>query len=153
MNSIIDFIKKLFGIDQPPPPPPPDDPCEAPACKGPRDQFAGARARFISICNTLRTLRTFQQTLLQILSVPWWVILIGVLIAIIVGGLLAVLIWGLIAIWGISWLLFFVVGAMIGSLAQSLADALKEMGTAAAEVIKSCPENCRGDLSIPVCAS
>lgn len=148
MNAIIDFFRWLFGIQDPPAP---TNPCEAAPCVNARNQLNGARARFQSICNGIRGLRQVLSILNQILSTPWWVLVAAALIAILVGGLIALGLWALIGLWGISWVLALVIGRMLVSLGQSLAQAAMDVASAIPQVVANCPENCRGDLSIPTC--
>lgn len=151
MNAILDFLRKLFGLDSPTPPADPADPCNAPPCIDAKSRLAGARGRFNSACNGLRMLKAVEKLLRQILSTPIWIIVVLAVIAAIIGGPIAVIIWALIAVYGISWLLLFVVAKMAASFAASLVQAQADVAAALKEVVANCPERCRGDLSIPSC--
>ena len=132
-------------------PDPPFDPCKAPACVDAKAGLASARGRFTSICQALQMLNALSELLARILATPVWIIIVLAIIAAIIGGWIAVIIWGLIAIYGISWLLFFVVGTMTRTLLKSLAQAQLDFAEALKSVMADCPEPCRGDVSIPTC--
>ena len=96
-------------------------------------------------------LKAVEKLLRQILATPIWIIVVLVVIAAIIGGPIAVIIWALIAVYGISWVLLFVVGKMAASFAAALAQAQADVTDALKDVVGNCPERCRGDLSIPSC--
>jgi len=87
----------------------------------------------------------------QILAAPIWMIVVLAVIAAIIGGPIALVIWALIAVYGISWFLVLVLGKMATSLATSLEQAKTDITEALKDVLKQCPEHCRGDISIPDC--
>lgn len=152
MNTIINFFRKLFGIqDEPTTPPTPPNPCDTPPCKTARDNLAAARARFTSICNSIRGLTQVLRILRAILSTPWWVFVALGLLALVIGGLAALGFAALILAWGVSWFLTVVIARILQSLGQSLAQAGTEIAAAIPQVVANCPDNCRGDLSIPSC--
>ena len=132
-------------------PDPPPDPCKAAACVAAQTKLAEARGRFNSNCTGLKIVNAVIKLLKQVLAVPIWVIVVMAIIAAIIGGPIAIIIWGLIAIYGISWILVFVLGQMAISFADGLAKANLDVANAIKEVVTNCPEQCRGDLSPPIC--
>lgn len=132
-------------------PDPPPDPCKTPACVSAKDKLAAARGRFKSNCDGLRMVNAILKLLQQVLAIPIWTIVVLAIIAAIIGGPIAVIIWGLIAIYGISWFLFFVLGKVAVTLGTALGQALQDVTDALKEVAANCPEQCRGDMSIPTC--
>jgi hypothetical protein len=132
-------------------PDPPPDPCKAPACVDAKSKLASARGRFKSNCDGLRMINALMKLLKQILAAPFWTIIVLAIIAAIIGGPIAVIIWALIAVYGISWFLVLVLGKMAASLAVSLTQAGTDVASAIKDVLAQCPEQCRGDTSIPSC--
>jgi len=133
-------------------PDPPPDPCNTPTCVDAKTELAAARGRFTSNCNGLRTVTAVMKLLKQILSVPIWTLVVMAVIAAVIGGLIAVVIWGLIAVYGISWILFLVLSRMAVVIATSLEQAREDVIAALKGVAAGCPEQCRGDLSLPNCS-
>ncbi len=129
----------------------PDDPCNARACTDAKARLLDARQRINSICFGLRTILALLKLLRSILSTPIWVIIAMALIAALVGGLIAVIIWSLIALYGISWVLTLVLARMLDSLRVSMEAARDDFKSAVVDVFLRCPEQCRGDVSIPEC--
>lgn len=132
-------------------PDPPPDPCKAPKCVEAQTKLAAARGRYNSNCTGLRIVNALIKLLKQVLATPIWILVVMAIIAAIIGGPIAVIIWGLIAIYGISWILVFVLGKMAISFADGLVQAQIDVTKAIQEVVANCPEQCRGDLSIPTC--
>ncbi len=130
---------------------PPPDPCNAPACVNAKAKLAGARGRFKSNCDGLRMVTALMKLLRQVLAAPIWTIVLLAIIAAIIGGPIAVIIWALIAVYGISWILFLVLGNMSVTIAASLEQARLDVIDALKDVVANCPEQCHGDLSLPNC--
>jgi Flp pilus assembly protein TadB len=153
MDEVINFFRRLFGINTTPTvdPPNPADPCNAPACVDAKKRLDGARGRFKSICEAIQLLQKIGRILQQFLAIPIWIIAALIVIAVLLGGLVAVIIWAFIGIYAFCWFLSFVLAAVVGQLAQELAKVSKEITDAIAEVVSNCAEQCRGDLSIPQC--
>jgi Flp pilus assembly protein TadB len=153
MDEVINFFRRLFGINTAPTvdPPNPADPCNAPACVNAKQRLDSARGRFKSICEAVQLLQKIGRILQQFLAIPIWIIAALIVIAVLLGGLVAVIIWAFIAIYAFCWFLSFVLGAVVGQLAQELAKVSKEITDAIAEVVSNCAEQCRGDLSVPQC--
>jgi len=150
MNAILDFFKKLFGIDSPPTPVM-TDPCSAPACVDAKSKLKAARDGFNRICDGLRMLNAITKILQQILSAPIWILVALAVIAIIVGGWIAIVLFALIAVYALAWFLLPIVGLMAGSLAATLDKRKTDFTNALPDVVAQCPEACRGDLSPPLC--
>jgi hypothetical protein len=87
----------------------------------------------------------------QFLSVPIWMLIALVAIAVIVGGLIAVLIFTLLALYAFAWIALPLVGLIMGRVAALLQKQLDAFIAAARDVAARCPESCRGDLSLPPC--
>ncbi|MBB5867493.1 Na+-transporting methylmalonyl-CoA/oxaloacetate decarboxylase gamma subunit [Allocatelliglobosispora scoriae] len=66
-------------------------------------------------------------------------------------GFLAVILWMLLLIYAIAWLRTLIFARVAASLGQDLAAHARAVADAIAKVVMSCPENCRGDLSVPTC--
>jgi ABC-type transport system involved in cytochrome bd biosynthesis fused ATPase/permease subunit len=103
-------------------------------------------------------MNAFSKLLQPILGAPVWALVILVLamaVATLIGGpifgSIAVIIFGLLVIYGIAWFLSFVVGKMAQSFATELNLARIEVTDAIKNVVASCPEQCRGDISPPDC--
>jgi hypothetical protein len=132
-------------------PDPLPDPCNAPDCVDAKAKLAGARGRFKSNCDGLRMVNAVLKLLQQVLAAPIWTIVVLAIIAAIIGGLIAVIIWAFIAIYGISWFLTLVLGRMALSIGASLNQARIDVMDALKDVVAHCPDQCRGDMSIPDC--
>jgi hypothetical protein len=150
MNAIVDFFRKLFGTDSTPEPDP-VDPCKALACVNAKNKLNTARSKFNGICNALRMLSAIARALQQVLSAPLWVLIAIAVVAVIVGGLIALILLALIAAYALSWVLLPVIQLTALSLAAELNKQRTKFIEASDEVKAQCPENCRGDLSIPQC--
>jgi ABC-type transport system involved in cytochrome bd biosynthesis fused ATPase/permease subunit len=137
-----------------PPPVIPMD-CDSPACTNAKAELDAARVAFNRVCSTLRTVTSILRVLRPIISAPLWIIIVIVIIAILAWlfglGPIAILLWTLIFLYLIAWFLVIVFTRVAASLTQDLANQGKAIADAIAKVVASCPENCRGDLSIPVC--
>ncbi len=135
--------------------PNPDDPCNAPACVDAKARFAGARDRFTKSCDTLRLLDTVAAALRRILATPILVVIAVAIVAWLLGGpifgTIAVVLGGFVVIYGVSWMLVFVIAKMAQAVTSILIEARTEMTTELQNILTSCPGTCRGDLSIPNC--
>ena len=131
--------------------PDPSDLCNAPACIDAKARLAGARGRFKSACDGLRTVNALVKLLTPIVAMPIWIIVVFALIAAIIGGPIAIVIWALIAVYGISWILLLALGKMAQSLAVSLDQTRTDITDDLKAILKQCPEHCRGDISPPDC--
>ncbi|TCV82745.1 hypothetical protein [Sulfurirhabdus autotrophica] len=132
-------------------PDPPPDPCQTPECVNAKAKLAGARGRFKSNCDGLRMVTALLKLLKQILATPIWVIVVLAIIAAIISGPIAVIIWSLIALYGITWVLFLALGNMAVAISISLNQARIDVIDALKDVVANCPDQCRGDMSIPNC--
>jgi hypothetical protein len=99
----------------------------------------------------MRSLRAVEKILTPIVNTPIWLIVLFLIIGAIIGGPIAVVIFGLIVLYGVSWLLLFVIGRMFEAYLDPMHQAQTDIGNAINDVIANCPENCRGDLSVPQC--
>jgi hypothetical protein len=153
MIEVIDFFRRLFGINTTPTvdPPNPADPCNAPACVNSKQRLDSARGRFKSLCEAIQLLQKIGRILQQFLAIPIWIIIALAVIAALIGGPIAVIIWAFIGIYAFCWFLSFVVAAIVAQLIQELLKITKEITDAIPDVVSNCAEQCRGDLSIPVC--
>jgi ABC-type transport system involved in cytochrome bd biosynthesis fused ATPase/permease subunit len=137
------------------PPLPPPNPCNTPACLNAKAEVTAARAAFVRTCNSLTTIVSILRVLKPIVTISLWYILVIIVVAIILFllglGWLAVLLWALILVYLIAWIAYLAFGRAAGSLAQELVERTKALQDAIAKVVLACPENCRGDLSIPTC--
>ena len=156
MNTIFDFFRRLFGVK--PPPPNLDDPCNAAQCVDATNRLADARRRFDNNCRGLQMTNEVLGLLGPIVATPIPVVIAiaiaAVLFALIGGpimGTLAAILGGFIAIYGISWYLFLVVSRMSGVFGSGLTQAARDFEVAHADVLRACPEHCRGDTSFPAC--
>lgn len=151
MNSVIDFFKRLFGIDQHAPKVDADE-CSTPACGDARTRASRARNGFISACNTLRSLHSISSALQQIQSTPWWILVVMIAVAALLGGLVAIVFWALIAAWAITWILLPVVGMMAAPIAAGMNTRKDELVVGLKDVKLGCTVPCQGDTSIPECS-
>lgn len=137
------------------PPPPPPNPCTAPACLNAKAGLATARTAFEKTCSGLKLVVSILRILKPIVSVSFWFLLLIVILAIVLFwlglGWLAVLLWALVLVCLVAWLAFLVFSRVAASLGQELAERTQAIQDAIAKVVAACPENCRGDLSIPSC--
>ncbi|MEZ0448328.1 hypothetical protein [Cellulomonas sp. ICMP 17802] len=137
------------------PPPPPVNPCNTPACLNAKAELATARTEFDRTCHGLKTIVAILRFLKPIVTVSLWYVLVIIVLAIVLFflglGWLAVLLWALILVYVIAWIAYLAFSRSAASLALELAERTKAIQEAIAKVIAACPENCRGDLSIPVC--
>ena len=150
MTALLDWLKKLFGIDSMPPPDK-TDPCNAPACVAAKAKLKAARDGFNSLCNGLKSLNAIQKGLQFVLATPLWILIALVAIAILVGGILAIILFSLLAVYAISWVLLPVVGMIIATLSADMLKRRAEFFVAVSEVMEKCPAQCQGDLSPPQC--
>ena len=129
--------------------------CNSPACTGAKAELDTARTAFIRACNALKTITNILRFLRPIISVSLWYIIVIIILAILFGifGLfgLALLLWTLILIYVIAWILFLVFTRVAASLGMDLAKFGQDIANAITKVLASCPAECRGDLSVPVC--
>jgi hypothetical protein len=80
--------------------------------------------------------------------------IVGVVAALIGGpvfGLISIIAFGLLALYGLAWFLTLAFGSIMPALAKALSDAQMEFAKALQDVVANCPEQCRGDTSIPTC--
>lgn len=135
--------------------PPRPDPCTAPACVNAKAELATARTAFENTCDGLKTVVSILRILKPIVSVSLWYLLVIAIVAIILFwlgfGWIAILLWALLLLYLVAWVLYLVFARVAVSLGQELADRTKAVQDAIAKVVAACPENCRGDLSIPSC--
>lgn len=129
--------------------------CNSPACIGAKAELDAARNAFIGACSSLKVITNILRFLRPIVSVNLWYIIVIIIVAILLGlfGLfpLALLLWALIAIYLIAWFLFLVFTRVAATLGTDLARHGQAMADAITKVLASCPAECRGDLSVPVC--
>jgi len=137
------------------PPTPPTNPCTTPACLNAKAEVTAARTAFERTCNSLKTIVSILRFLKPIVSISLWYLLVIVVVAIVLVflglGWLAALLWTLILLYVIAWIAYLALGRAAASLAQDLVERAKAVQDAVAKVVLACPENCRGDLSIPTC--
>jgi hypothetical protein len=118
-------------------------------------ELDAARVAFDKACSALRTVTSILRVLRPIISIPIWTLIVIVIIAILAWlfglGPIAVLLWTLILIHVIAGVLFLAFSRVERSLGQDLINQGKAVADAIAKVTASCPENCRGDISIPAC--
>jgi hypothetical protein len=131
------------------------DPCQAPACVDAKSKLDAARSRFTSTCNGLRGLLTVEKFLQTVVAVPIWVVVLIAVVATILWflglGFLAILLWALVVIYVIVWIVLFVLVRIENFLVVSLAEQGDAVAQAVKDVVANCPEQCRGDLSVPIC--
>jgi len=96
-------------------------------------------------------LNTILKVLRGVTSIPIWIIVALAIVAAIVGGGVAVIIWAFIAVYAVCWYLTFVIPIIMSALALELGKQQNEFNKASEDVLKECPERCRGDVSIPEC--
>jgi hypothetical protein len=136
------------------PPVIPPNPCNSPACTGPKAELDAARAAFNSACRQLGFVTSILRFLRPFISVSLWVLIVLLIIAVVLwllGIWLAIFIWLLLLIYAIAWILTIVFSRVAASLTQELAKHGQAVADAIAKVVAACPESCRGDLSVPVC--
>jgi hypothetical protein len=137
------------------PPPPPPNPCTAPACLNAKAELATARTAFEQTCKGLKTVASILRILKPIVSISLWYLVVIVIVAIVLFwlglGWIAILLWALVLIYLVAWLVYLAFARVAASLAKELSDRAKAVQDAIAKVVAGCPENCRGDLSIPSC--
>lgn len=137
------------------PPPPPPNPCTAPACLNAKAELATARTAFEKTCSGLKLVVSILRILKPIVSVSFWYLLLIIILAIVLFwlglGWIAILLWALVLVYLVAWLVYLALARVAASLGQELTDRTKAVQDAIAKVVAACPENCRGDLSIPSC--
>ena len=136
-------------------PPPPPNPCTAPACLNAKAGLASARAAYEKTCGGLKLVVSILRILKPIVSVSFWFLLLIVVLAIVLFllgfGWIAILLWALVLAYLVAWLAYLAFARVAASLGQELAARTQAVQDAIAKVVAACPENCRGDLSIPSC--
>ena len=153
MNTILRFLRTLFGLPSATPPTiDQSDPCNAPVCVDAKHRLDAARDGFDSVCNGLRMLRDIAGALRKVASTPVWVTLALAIIATLLElWVLSIICWVLVAVYVVSWLPLPVIQRMAGALAATLEQRRIAFAHAVADVVAQCPESCRGDLSDPQC--
>jgi hypothetical protein len=148
------WLRRLFGIggQTDPPPKSPPNPCEAPACVSTKQRLENARNAFTSVCSGIRSVSYVVRLLSQVIVVPLWMLALLLVVAALVGGIVAVIIWGLVGVYLFAWFLYLVLQRVLAVLIGTLNQRALEFSQAVPDVIANCPADCRGDLSLPVCA-
>jgi len=129
--------------------------CDSAACTGAKADLDASRTAFTSACSRLKVITSILRFLRPIVSVNLWYIIVIIIVAILLGlfgfFLLALLLWTLIVIYLIAWFLFLVFTRVAVTLGADLTKHGQEIADAISKVLASCPAECRGDLSVPVC--
>lgn len=131
------------------------DLCKAPACVNAKAELDTARAAFVRACDQLSRVTSILRFVAQFTKVPLWILVVLVVLAVVLWflglGWLAVILWALILIYVIALILTLVLTRVAASFGAELDQHADEMQQAIVKVIASCPETCRGDLTVPVC--
>jgi Na+(H+)/acetate symporter ActP len=133
----------------------PANPCLTPACVNAKSKLDEARAAFVSACNSFRSVREVRVLIQRVVAVPIWVIVVLVVVAIILWflglGWLSAILWVVILIYAVLLVISFVVVRIEASLGANLKEKGDAVAQAVSDVMTQCPEQCRGDLSVPLC--
>jgi hypothetical protein len=133
----------------------PTNPCLTPACVNAKSRLDDARAAFVSACNSFRSVREIRVLIQRVVVVPIWVIVVLVVVATILWflglGWLSLILWVMILIYAVLLIISLVVVRIEASLGTNLKEKGDAVAQAISDVITQCPEQCRGDLSVPPC--
>jgi ABC-type transport system involved in cytochrome bd biosynthesis fused ATPase/permease subunit len=129
--------------------------CDAPACVDAKSRLAEARSRYVNACDQLRRDHGFNVLIRRVVSIPIWIVVVIVVVAIILWflglGWLSAILWTIVIVWALLWIVLFIFVRVEVSFAEALKEAGEAFAEAVTDVIAACPEQCRGDLSIPEC--
>lgn len=148
--SLVDTILDILGLPDNPNETS-SDPCQDQACADARNNVAKARRQFNGICSLLKLLSMVMKALRTIISTPPWVIAALLVIAAITLPPIQYVILGVVAGYILAWVLIPLLSKVAAGYAKELQKALTRLNDAIAEVLRVCPANCRGDISVPNC--